>query len=124
MNKESSSSDAVPELPAHSESLEDRLSRLESNGNQTAVTTNDDQLSNSIIAPTERNSNFSNLQMDILHELYGDMIIEGRIICRSEVENCCSGSQEGRNILNKLSVVQLLNRIKYERRKQQLKSKK
>jgi hypothetical protein len=48
------------------------------------------------------------------------MIVENKKICHIEIRKRCTADKEGQKLLNKLSVSQILNRIKYERRKHRL----
>jgi hypothetical protein len=111
----------VGEPPREHDTLQDKLDRMGSVGKNTAETgTNDDQLSTSIIAPTERNSSFDCVEIETIHRLFKDMICESPTISRVEVEKRCSASRDGRNLLEKSTVAALVNRIKYERRKYRL----
>lgn len=112
---------AATEPPQGLDSLQDKLDRLESVGDYTVETrSNDDQLSASIIAPSERNSSFTNVQVNTMHKLFKDMIYQSTTISRVEVEKRCSASRDGRSLLEKSSALALVNRIKYERRKHRL----
>ncbi|CAB4032290.1 Neurofilament medium polypeptide [Paramuricea clavata] len=112
INKESASLQNIPELPQTCESLEDKLQRFEE-----CSETVDEELSTSIIQPSERNSNFTNEEMNSLQKMFKDMITEDKKICRIEIEKRLSTNKEGENILKKLSVQKVVNRVKYERRK-------
>ena len=113
----------VGEPPQEHDSLQDELDRMGSVGVATDETvTHDDQLSNSIIAPTERNSTFNNDEVETIHDLFKDMIREATTISRVEIEKRCSGSRDGRDLLQKSSASALVNRVKYERRKHRLSS--
>ena len=119
--KDSNSFVSVGELPQEQDSLQDKLERMDDVGKSTEETgTNDDQLSASIIAPTERNSTFNCEEVDTIHRLFKDMICENRTISRVEVEKRCSGSRDGRNLLERSTAIASVNRIKYERRKNRL----
>ena len=48
------------------------------------------------------------------------MIREAMKISRVEIEKRCSGSRDGRDLLQKSSASALVNRVKYERRKHRL----
>ena len=75
----------VGEPPQEHDSLQDKLDRMGSVGVATDETvTHDDQLSNSIIAPTERNSTFNNDKVETIHDLFKDMIREAMKISRVE----------------------------------------
>jgi hypothetical protein len=113
--KEEWSSKVVLDPPQDFESLEDKLERFDDS--QKSVSIPDDQLSISIVAPSERNSNFTNDEMNSLHKLFDDMITQNRKICRIEIQKRLSSNKEGEKLLKKLSVFTVLNRIKYERRK-------
>ena len=117
MNKESASLEPGLQLPEASESLQDKVQRF--NEHFQSESTVDEQMSAStgIIAPSERNSHFTNEEMNSLHKLFKDMITENKKICRVEIEERLSSSKEGEKILNKLSVTKVVNRVKYERLK-------
>jgi hypothetical protein len=113
-NEESSSSQSIPELPQTCESLEDKLQRVEEYTQSGSV---NEELSASIIAPSERNSHFNNDEMSSLHNLFKDMITGNVTICRIEINKRLSSNKEGKKIMKKMSVLKVTNRIKYERRK-------
>ena len=100
------------ELPKACESLQDKFARVAS-----PSLDDDDGSSVSIVPPSERNSNFSNAQIETIQSIFKDMISNGKTICRMEIEKRCGESRDAQQLLNKLSILQLLNRIKYERRK-------
>ncbi|XP_028419188.1 uncharacterized protein LOC114544894, partial [Dendronephthya gigantea] len=111
----------VMELPQEHDSLEDKLDRMEDVQKHAEESgTNDDQLSTSIIAPTERNSLFNCDEVQTIQKLFEDMIRKTVIISKVEVEKRCSGSRDGRSLLQKSTPIALVNRIKYERRKHRL----
>ena len=114
----------VCEPPKACETLQHRVNRIENVGqsvSEVAETIDtDEQLSVSIIAPSERNSNFSDGAIGVLHKMFEDMIVEGKRISKVEIEKRCAKSQDGRKLVDKLSSMQILNRIKYERRKKML----
>ena len=112
INKESASLQNILELPQTCESLEDKLQRFE----ECSETVNE-ELSTSIIQPSERNSNFTDEEMNSLQKIFKDMITEDKKICRIEIEKRLSTNKDGGKILKKLSVVKVVNRVKYERRK-------
>lgn len=112
---------AATEPPQDLDSLQDKLNRLESVGDDTVEKgTNDDQLSASTVALSERNSAFDNVQVNTMHKLFKDMIYQSRTISRVEVEKRCSAGRDGRSLLEKSSALALVNRIKYVRRKHRL----
>ena len=116
--KDSNSFVSVGELPQEQDSLQDKLERMDDVGKSTEETgTNDDQLSASIIAPTEQNSTFNCEEVDTIHRLFKDIICENRTILRVEVEKRCFGRCDGRNLFEKSTAIALVNQIKYERRK-------
>lgn len=66
---------AVREPPQEHESLQDKLDRMEGVGNNTNETaTNDDQLSTTIIPPSERNRAFRCDKVELIHKVLSDMI--------------------------------------------------
>ena len=111
----------VGEPPQEQDSLQDKLERIGSVGKSAEETeSHGDQLSTSIVAPTERSSTFNCDEVDTIHEVFKDMIRESRTISRVEVEKRCSASRDGRNFLLKTTALSLVNRIKYKRRKHRL----
>jgi hypothetical protein len=65
MNQGSSVSEPVPELPQVCDSLEDKLSRF--GHSDTNTDKPDEEQSTSILAPSERNSSFTNDEMKYVH---------------------------------------------------------
>ena len=118
MNQGSSVSEPVPELPQVCDSLEDKVSRF--GHSDTNTDKPDEEQSTSVLAPSERSNIFTNDEMKYIHKLFRDMIVENKRICRIEIQKRCTADKEGQKLLNKLSVSQILNRIKYERRKHRL----
>jgi site-specific recombinase XerD len=113
------------ELPNSCELLQDRIRRMEDasiHSEEQDGTTFDENSSVSIIPPSERNSNFNDTEVRTLHKIFEDMIYHGLKISQPEIENRCAKIPEGKKLLNTLSVVQMLNRIKYERRKHTIQS--
>ena len=113
--------DATCQLPKACESLQDKLLRMCSssasiNGKQETTTCDDGSLA-SIVPPSERNSNFTNLQLETVNKIFGDMITKGKKISKVEIQKRCDENRDEKQLLDKISIVQLLNRIKYERRK-------
>ncbi|CAB4033290.1 Neurofilament medium polypeptide, partial [Paramuricea clavata] len=100
------------ELPKACESLQDKFACVAS-----PSLNYDDGSSASIVPPSERNSNFSNAQIETIQSIFKDMISNGKTISRVEIEKRCGESRDAQQLLNKLSILQLLNCIKYERRK-------
>ena len=115
ISQDSSSSKAVLELPEARESLEDKLQRFDEHDRSESYV--DEEMSTSLVPPSERNSCFTSEEVSSIHNLFKDMITENRKICRVEIEKRLSSSKDGQKILNKLSVSKVLNRIKYERLK-------
>ena len=106
------------EPPQECESLQDKLDRMGNAGKETEeVMIIDDQASTSIIAPTERTSTFNADEVATIHDLFKDMICKSTAISKKEVEKRCSSSRDGRALVQKLSALTLLNRIKYEQSK-------
>ena len=116
--------DATCQLPKACESLQDKLLRMCSSSASVSgkqeTTTCDDGSSASIVPPSERNSNFTNLQLETVHKIFGDMITKGKKVSKVEIQNRCDENRDAKQLLDKISIVQLLNRIKYERRKKLL----
>ena len=111
----------VREPPQEHDSLQDKLDRMGSVEKETEDSgTNDDQLSTSIIAPTERNSSFNCNEVETIHKLFKDMIQTTTKISQVEVEKRCFSCRDGRSLLEKSTSIALVNRIKYERRKHRL----
>lgn len=106
------------ELPKACESLNDRLERMAPNSHQTSYSANDEQSSPSVISPTEFASTdlFSDCSLTSMKKIFADMIVN-KPISKSEIKKRCSESKEGKTLISKLSVTQIMNRIKYERRK-------
>lgn len=116
VNQKESISHAEP--PKECEVLQDKLNRIHSIGSHTEETrTGDDQLSTSIFAPTERNSNFNNHDVSTMHTLFKDMIYERATISAVEIEKRCGAGGDGLKLLQNSATQTLVNRIKYERRK-------
>ncbi|CAB3978646.1 Neurofilament medium polypeptide [Paramuricea clavata] len=106
-------------LPTACESLNDRLERMASNSHgQTSYSAKDEQSSPSVISPTEfaNTDLFSDSNLTSMKKIFADMIVN-KPISKSEIKKRCSESKEGKPLISKLSVSQIMNRIKYERRK-------
>ena len=111
ISEEPAPTEATLELPQACESLADKVERI-GESNQC-----EEDMSTSLIPPSERNSSFNNEEINSIHILFKDMIMQDKRICRVEIEERLSSTKDGRKILNKLSVQKVLNRIKYERLK-------
>ena len=98
------------ELPKAYKSLQDKFACVAS-----PSLNDDDGSSASIVPPSERNSNFSNAQVETIQSIFKYMISNGKTISRVEIEKRCGESRDAQQLLNKLSILQLLNRIKYEK---------
>lgn len=59
---------------------------------------------------------FSDAEVATIRAMFSDIIL-GKPISKAEIKKRCSETEEGKALLHKLSVVQLMNRIKYERKK-------
>ena len=115
INKTADVLDATCQPPKACESLQDKLLRMcPSSGKQE---TYDEGSSASIVPPSERNSNFTNFQLETVHKIFDDMIKKGKKISKVEIQKRCDENRDAKQLLDKISLEQLLNRIKYERRK-------
>ena len=111
INKTADVLDATCQPPKACESLQDKLLRMcPSSGKQETC---DDGSSASIVPPSERNGNFINFELD-------DMIKKGKKISKVEIQKRCDENRDAKQLLDKISLKQLLNRIKYERGKKVL----
>jgi hypothetical protein len=108
----------VFQLPQACESLEDKLSCIDSS--EAKSVNLDDGKSTSFVPPSERNSTFNNYEVNMLHRLFSDMITENVMINSIEIKNRCLRSEDGQKLLNKVPLVQILNHIKYERQRKYL----
>ncbi len=106
------------ELPKACESLDDKLERMSTGtSKQPTESVMDEQSSLGIVSPTEKSSGiFSEWDIETINSMFADMIAN-KPISKVEVKNRCSACQEGERLLNHLTVNQLVNRIKYARRK-------
>jgi hypothetical protein len=104
--------------PKECESLHDKIERIAAcSKEENESVTHDGHSSVSIITPTERSTViFSDAEVATIRAMFSDMIL-GKPISKAEIKKRCSESEEGKALLHKLSVVQLMNRIKYERKK-------
>ena len=117
VSKQSASLEPDLKLPEACESLQDKLQRFDEHFQSESTVDEEMSASTGIIAPSERNSHFTNEETNSLHKLFKDMITENKKICRVEIKERLSSSKEGEKILNKLSVTKVMNRVKYERLK-------
>lgn len=104
--------------PKECESLHDKIERIAAcSKEENESVTHDGHSSVSIITPTERSTViFSDAEVATIRAMFSDMIL-GKPISKAEIKKRCSETEEGKALLHKLSVVQLMNRIKYERKK-------
>ena len=109
--------DATCQPPKACESLQDKLVRMCSSSGKQETASFDDGSSASIVPPSERNSNFTNFQLETVHKIFDDMIAKGKKISKVEIQKRCNDNRDAKQLLDKISLEQLLNRIKYERRK-------
>lgn len=59
---------------------------------------------------------FTDQDITSIQHIFADMI-ENKPISKVEIKKRCSASKEGEKLTSKLTVTQLVNRIKYERKK-------
>ena len=97
-------------LPVEKEELSDRVNRLFREDTSTSC---------DIVPPTTLNTTakalFSEEQVQILHRLFQDMM-QSSPISRKVILERLSSDVQGKKMLETLSLPQLVNRIKYERR--------
>ena len=102
--------DVTAELPAEKEELSDRVNRL---------FREDTSASCDIIPPTTLSNTtkalFSEGQVQLLHRLFQDML-QNSPISRKVILERLSSDAQGKKLLKTVSITQLVNRIKYERR--------
>ena len=98
------------ELPAEKGEFNDRVNRLFKE---------DTSASCDIIPPTTLSNTtkalFSEVQLQLLHRLFQDML-QNSPISRKVILEILSSDAQGKKLLKTVSVTQLVNRIKYERR--------
>ena len=101
--------DATCQLPKACESLQDKLLRMCSESASVSgkqeTTTCDDGSSASIVPPSKRNSNFTNLQLETVHKIFGDMITKGKKVSKVEIQNRCDENRDAKQLLDKISIV-------------------
>ena len=106
------------ELPKAQESLDDKLERMANVSNNPSQSVPDDQQSSlGIIPPTEKSSGIlSEWEIQTINKMFPDMIAN-KPISKSEITKRCAASQDGQKLLKHLTICQVVNRIKYARRK-------
>ena len=108
--------DTTCQLPKACESLQDKLLRMCSSNASVSgkqeTTTCDGRAS----ASMQQNSNFTNFQLEMVHKIFGDMITKGKTILKVEIQKRCDENRNAKQLLDKVSFVQLLNHIEYERK--------
>lgn len=110
-----------PSLPTETEEMKDRVDRMfRKDAPSEDVTSNSD-----IVPPTSISSKakalFTEDHVRTLHRLFNDML--GNVpISRNEILKRLSADVEGKEILAVLSLTQVINRIKYERRQKREKA--
>ena len=117
----SSEDNTDPSLPTETEEMKDRVDRMfRKDAPSEDVTTTSD-----IVPPTTISSRakalFTEDHVRTLHRLFNDML--GNVpISRNEILKRLSADVEGKEILAGLSLTQVVNRIKYERRQKREKA--
>lgn len=117
----SSEDNTDPSLPTETEGMKDRVDRMfRKDAPSEDVTTTSD-----IVPPTTISSRakalFTEDHVRTLHRLFNDML--GNVpISRNEILKRLSADVEGKEILAVLSLTQVVNRIKYERRQKREKA--
>lgn len=99
------------DLPTEKEKLSDKVERLFREGTSA---------SSDIVSPTTALSNntkalFSEEDLTLLHRLFEDML-QNSPISKKVISDRLSSDAKGKSMLKRLSLAQILNRIKYERR--------
>ncbi len=73
-----------------------------------------------MVTPTERSHGiFSEEAVANIKAIFSDMIQLNKSISKDEIKKRCLKTKEGKKRLQELKVPQLVNRIKYERKKKQ-----
>ena len=83
----------------------------------TESVSHEEQLSASIVSPTERSGMFSDDAIQTIRTIFSDMILLNKPIAKPAIQKRCSETKDGKKLLSNLTIQQLVNRIKYERRK-------
>jgi hypothetical protein len=109
------------ELPIECESLQDRVERIVGHSGtcteQPSVSC-EQPSSVSMVTPTERSHGiFSEEAVANIKAIFSDMIQLNKSISKDEIKKRCLKTKEGKKLLQELKVPQLVNRIKYERKK-------
>ena len=105
-------------LPKDCETLQQRLERMVPPWLETTESvSHEEQSSISIVSPTERSGMFSDESIQTIKTIFSDMILLNKPISKPEIQKRCSETKDGKQLLSNLTILQLVNRIKYERRK-------
>ena len=83
----------------------------------TESVSHEEQSSASIVSPTERSGMFSDDAIQTIRTIFSDMILLNKPIAKPAIQKRCSETKDGKQLLSNLTIQQLVNRIKYERRK-------
>jgi site-specific recombinase XerD len=106
----------IAELPEESESLDDKLARMA--GTTSSEPSVNDESSVGIVPPTEKSGSvLSEWDIQTINKMFDDMVKYNKPVSKVEIKKRCSSSQEGQKLLKHLSVFQIINRIKYAKRK-------
>lgn len=112
-----SAPDTGAELPKAEETLVERVQRVMAP--EASILQEDDNSSVDIIPPTVESVNqslFSSTNVETLHQLSGNMIYKNSPISKVHLEQQLAGDSRGEELLQKLTLSQIVNRVKYERR--------
>lgn len=119
-NDESLQPNVSCELPIECESLQDRVERIVGHsGTFSEPSLSCEQPSSvSVVTPTERAQGiFSEEGVANIKAIFSDMIQLNKSISKDEIKKRCLKTEKGKKLLQELKVPQLVNRIKYERKK-------
>jgi hypothetical protein len=106
----------IAELPEESESLDDKLARMA--GTTSSEPSVNDESSVGIVPPTEKSGSvLSEWDIQTINKMFDDMVKYNKPVSKVEIKKRCSSSHEGQKLLKHLSVFQIINRIKYAKRK-------